>query len=137
MNLRKLHIVLIILLLSATAKGQYLVGKHVDEIKQIIKNEHKLLKLNTTNVNKAYNYLKYEDKINEITVLFFLDETNHCKMVRMMYDYSNINDVLTFLKSDMKKTGLKEYEYKIDKKTLSVVLSEDDWFFTVTAKEKK
>ena len=86
--------------------------------------------------NTAYKYLKYEDRINEITALFFLDDEDNCKLVRIMYDYSNINDVTNFIKENMVEVGDNKYEYKPFNKPLTIDLSEDEWFFTLTVKAK-
>ena len=55
-------------------QAQNYIGMHKDQIIETMKETEKQLKLNTSTVNPHYNYLKYEDKINEITVLFFLSE---------------------------------------------------------------
>lgn len=120
---------------SIHLNGQYYVGCHKDEIKLLMKENHKLLKLNTTNVNRSFNYLKYEDKINEITVLFFLSDNDVCTMVRMMYDYMNINDVEDFLKTQTRKIGENKYLYKFNKKWLLLEMDEGEWFFTVSVRE--
>ena len=117
--------------------GQYLVGKQANEIKTIMNNEYKRFKLNTTDKNTAFKYLKYENKINEITILFFLDENDTCKLVRMMYDYSNINDVLDDLENNHTKIDNNNYECLVDDKKVSVELTEDQWFFTLTVRKKK
>ena len=38
---------------------------------EIIDENYRSFKLNTAFVNNSFNYLKYEDKIREITILFF------------------------------------------------------------------
>ncbi|MCG8698217.1 MAG: hypothetical protein MI922_09195 [Bacteroidales bacterium] len=139
---RKLVIPVVLFLLigvSNRTDAQYLIGKHAKDIISIMKTdpEYRYLKLNTTDKNKSFKYLKYEDRINQITVLFFLDDDNNCKMIRMMYDYSNINDVLEKMNKELEKVDDKRYEYKIDGKTLTLDLQEDEWFFTVTVREKK
>lgn len=139
---RKLVIPVVLLLFISVCNrtdAQYLIGKHAKDIISIMKTdpEYRYLKLNTTDKNKSFKYLKYEDRINQITVLFFLDDNNNCKMIRMMYDYSNINDVLEKMDKELDKITDKKYECKIDGKTLTVDLKEDEWFFTVTVREKK
>lgn len=128
--------VVLLLLIAVKSNAQYYVGKQASEIKSLIKKDNPYLKLNTTDVNKVYKYLKYEDRINEITALFFLDEKDKCKMVRIMYDYSNINDVIKFLEENMEKVAENKFEYKPYDKPLLVEMSEGDWFFTLTIKAK-
>lgn len=126
----------LLFIFTSNAKAQFYVGKHADEIKELIKKEYPYLKLNTTDVNTVYKYLKYEDRINEITALIFLDEDDKCKMVRVMYDYANINDVFDYINKNMVKVGENKYEFSPYRKRLTVDMSEGDWFFTLTVKAK-
>ncbi len=103
---------------------------------KVMNSDYRQLKLNTSNVNKAYNYLKYEDFVNEITVLFFLSEDDVCKRVRLISDYSNLNDIILNLNSYYESNGDNRWKYSVDKKDYAVNLDEGDWFFTVTIKHK-
>ena len=125
-----------LLLLVSNAEAQFYIDKHSEEIKELIKEEHPYFKLNTSDVNNAYKYLKYEDRVNEITALLFLDDEDKCKMVRIMYDYSNVNDVLDYIKKNMKEVGENKYEFAPYGKRLTVEMNEEDWFFTLTVKAK-
>lgn len=113
------------------------IGKNKEYIEQNIKEKHKAFKLNTTNINNAYKYLKFEDKINEITVLFFLSDDNKCTLVRLMGDYSNINDIIYELNSLYTKTDKSNWKFTENNTEYLVNLEEGEWFFTVTIKEKK
>lgn len=113
------------------------IGKDKTHIEQCIKENHKTLKLNTTNVNNSYYYLKFEDKINDITVLFFLSDDNKCTLVRLMSDYSNINDIVYELNSLYTKIDKNNWKYIDSGKEYLVSMEEGDWFFTVTVKEKQ
>jgi hypothetical protein len=114
----------------------HFVGLQKNEIKRIMSDEYSQLKLNTSNVNRAYNYLKYEDFVNEITVLFFLSDNDECKRIRLMSDYSNLSDVLNLLNSYYEIIGKNKWKYSVGKKNYAVNLDEGDWFFTVTIKNK-
>ncbi|MBN1115880.1 MAG: hypothetical protein JXA77_01650 [Bacteroidales bacterium] len=115
--------------------GVNYIGMSKNEIKQMISENHKALKLNTVNTNDKYNYLKYEDRINEITVLFFLSEDDNCTLVRLMSDYSNINDILDDLNSIYIPIDKSNWKFK-DAENLIINLEEGDWFFTITIREK-
>lgn len=134
-----IHIMLFtgLFLNSQSFFSTHFVGLSKDDIKQVMLTSYKPFKINTVNTNTAYNYLKYEDQVNEITVLFFLDKENKCSMVRLMSDYSNINDVIVELNSNFKKRDKSSWVYTSSGKEYSVNLEEGDWFFTVTIKEKK
>ena len=126
-----------LLLIVEAGFAQNFIGMHKDEIKQTMKETQKSLKLNTSTVNKHYNYLKYEDPINEITVFYFLSDQDECIQIRKIYDYSNINDVVAQLNDDYKEDGFNKWYYKDKGKKYDVILKEDDWFFTVTVKKEE
>lgn len=132
-----LFLLLFVFLSALDGLSQHFIGKHKDEIAIIMKQEYKTFKLNTEVVNKSYNYLKYEDLINEMTMLFFLTDKDECKLVRLMSDYSNINDIIGKYDSSYNKVGKDSWEYSEDGKDYSVKLEDGDWFFTVTIKEKE
>ena len=130
-------IILIGTLSFRSAYSQHFIGLHQEEIKEVMKNEHKKFKLNTSTVNPHYKYLKYEDKINEMTLLFFLSEDDHCTLVRQMCDYSNIIDVVEDLNSRYEAIDKDSWEYMEGKKTYLVSLVEEEWYFTITTRLKK
>ncbi len=113
------------------------MGMHKDQIIQTMKETQNNCKLNTDAVNTHYKYLKYEDRISEITILYFLNEDDKCALIRKMCDYSNINDVLAELNTTYKSTGKDTWEYTDGGKTYNIILSEEDWFFTVTTRVKE
>jgi hypothetical protein len=120
-----------------SSHAQNFIGMHKDQIIQVMNETHKNFKLNTSVVNPYYKYLKFENKISEITILFFLSEDNKCTMIRKMCDYSNINDVLSDLNQSYTLTGKNSWIYKDDGKTYAVNLEEEEWYFTVTTKLKE
>ncbi len=129
--------ILIGALSTRSVYSQHFIGLHQEEIKEVMKNDHKKFKLNTSAVNPHYKYLKYEDKINEMTMLFFLSEDDHCTLVRQMCDYSNIIEVVEDLNKSYKSVDKDSWEYEAGKKTYLVTLVEEEWYFTVTTRLKK
>jgi hypothetical protein len=123
-------------LFATECYSQNYIGMHKDEIIATMKDSQKNFKLNTSYVNPHYNYLKYEDPINEVTILYFLSEEDKCKLIRKMYDYSNINDVEKELNENYTKVGKNKWEFRELLQKYSVELTEGDWFFTVTIKKK-
>lgn len=113
------------------------IGMDKAEITATVNEKHRAFKLNTAYVNKAYNYLKFEDSIREITVLFFLNDDDKCHMIRIMSDYSNINDIVEELNSYYTSTEKNCWKYDEDDKNYFVNLEEGDWFFTVSIKTEK
>lgn len=110
---------------------------HKNEISGVMKKQFPTFKLNSNATNDDYRYLKYEDKINEITTLFFLSDDDKCTMVRKMCDYSNINDELQVLNTKYQKAGKNTWTYSDAGKKYQVAMEEGEWFFTITTKLKK
>ncbi len=115
----------------------HFIGMSKDEVSKVMLEKHRSYKLNTTTINNSFNYLKYIDGINEITVLFFLTDNDSCEAIRIMGDYSNINDMVFQLDENYEKIDNKNWEYKKENKEYQVTLEEGDWFFTVSIKEKE
>lgn len=116
--------------------SQHFIGMHKNKIIEVMNDSKKSFNLNTSNVNPHYNYLKYEDRINEITILYFLSDDNKCTMIRKMYDYSNIIDAENELDEKYTKIDKNKWEYRYMMQKFSIELVEGDWFFTITIKKK-
>jgi hypothetical protein len=117
--------------------AQNFIGMEKDEIIQVMGEKHKSFKLNTNVVNPHYKYLKFENKISEITMLFFLSEDNRCTLVRQMCDYSNLNDVIADLNLKYTPSGKNTWFFKDGNQIYLVNLLEEEWYFTVTTKLKE
>jgi hypothetical protein len=117
--------------------AQNFIGMDKNQIIQVMNETQKSFKLNTSVVNPYYKYLKFENKISEITILFFLSEENKCTLVRKMCDYSNINDITTELNQKYAPAGKNTWAYKDKGKDYIVSLVEEEWYFTVTTKLKE
>jgi len=133
----RLLIILSLLCVAFDLGGQNFIGMYKDDIAGEVKKRYPGLKLNTNVINHDYKYLKYEDKINEITMLFFLSEDDKCTLVRRMCDYSNINDELAELQSKYKSGGKNQWFYEDGGKKYLVTLEDGEWYFTITTKLKK
>lgn len=133
----KIGILLFLFGITINIAAQNFIGMHKTNIYEVMKKNYPGLKLNTSVINHDYKYLKYEDKINEITVLFFLSEDDKCTLVRRMCDYSNINDELHFLNLKYKPAGKDTWTYENGGKKYLVTLEEGEWYFTITTKLKK
>lgn len=125
------------LFLCQTAAAQNYIGLHKEDIAKAMKADHKQFKLNRSTVNPHYNYLKYEDSINEITILFFLSDEDVCTLVRKICDYSNINEIIQELNSLYTAKEQNVWIEKKDGKIYLIELTEEEWFFTVTTKPEK
>jgi hypothetical protein len=118
------------------ANSQNYIGLHKNEIIDSMKVSHRNFKINRDVVNKTYHYIKFEDKITEQTVLFFLSDTDHCTLIRWMGDYSNINDMVKRLNTNYHKAGKNQWHYSHEGKEYAISLDEGEWYFTVTFRPK-
>ena len=132
-----IYITLIVLVISLQVNAQNFIGLHKNEIVTLMKETQKEFKLNTGVVNKKYNYLKYEDKINEQTVLYFLDDNDYCTYVRLISDYANINSAIDELNNKYTRKNDNTWIYTDRGKKYIVYLEKEEWFFTINIKKKE
>jgi hypothetical protein len=119
------------------SQAQNYIGLTKDEIMKEMDLSYKNFKLNTNTVNPYYKYLKYENEIDEITILFFLSDDDVCTMVRKMCDYANINEELDALNQNCSKISKDAWSCSSKGKMYQVSLEEGEWYFTITTKQKK
>lgn len=136
LNIR-IYILLFALLLSLQVSAQNFIGMHKNEIVKVMKETQKDFRLNTDVVNKKYNYLKFEDRINEQTILYFLDEDDNCTYVRFMSDYSNYNSVLDSLNNKYARKNDNTWKYTDKGNVYMVCMEKGEWFFTINIKKKE
>ncbi len=132
-----INLLLINCLIVDDSHAQNFIGMDKEQIMQVMRETHKGYKLNTDDVNPYYKYLKFENKIDEITILFFLSKEDECTLVRKICDYSNINDVIAELNGKYKKSGKNTWTYSDKGKVYLVNLIEEEWYFTVITQLKK
>lgn len=114
--------------------AQHYIGMHKDEVIQTMKDSQKRLKLNTSVVNPHYNYLKFEDRINEITILFFLSDKDICTNIRETYSYANLTDVIDSLNDGYTSDGKDCWRYIHMGQDYKIELKEKEWYFTVSTR---
>ena len=117
--------------------GQNYIGLHKDSIESILKKTEKSFRLDNSTVNKVYKYLKYVDRINEQTWLFFLDSIDICTHHKLMSDYLNYNETVAKLNDKYEMDKKNSWKFVDQGKTYAVTLTEGEWYFTVLTKEFK
>ena len=123
---------LLMLLFPVKTDGQNFIGLHKDEIAGLLKTVYPQFKLDRNAVNRAYNYLKFVDKVSEQTILFFLSDTDVCTYVRWMADYANLSDITGMLNSNYIRNGPNSWTYSEKGENYTVTLIEEEWYFTVS-----
>jgi hypothetical protein len=117
--------------------AQTYIGKHKNEVKQLMKDNRKNFSLDESSINTAYNLLKFVDHNDTQTFLFVFNENDTCKYYKLIYDYSFLNEIQKEL--DKKYTRSEEdlWYFNDENKKFEVTLKKDDWYFSVLTKEFK
>ena len=132
----RLLIILLYLHFGVNTYTQNYIGMSKDEIVKVMNENNPGFDLDEGAVNNTYKYLKYLDKNNEETWLFFLSNENICTHMKLMSDYSNLEIRKNELDKEHKPAGENKWIF-INKGTVYIVeLKKEEWFFTITTKKK-
>lgn len=124
-------------LFTAQLHAQNYIGMQKAEIIKLMQKNNPGFDLDESVVNSTYNYLKFVDKFNEETWLFFLDENNICSLTKLMSDYSNLKIRTGELNKKYKNAGENKWIY-LEKGVVYIIeLKKEEWFFTILMKKKK
>jgi hypothetical protein len=128
---------LIILLLNTASfcNAQELIGKHKDEVKQIMSSERKDVHIDQSSRNTVYNLLKYVDRNSTKTILIVFDDKDTCKIYKSIYDYTYLRQVERELNQKYTRAGAGNWYYMSDHKKYPVTLKKEEWYFSVLVKE--
>lgn len=126
-----------ICLLVAQTKAPNFIGMPKTEIITYMKKNNPGFDLDEGAKNSTYKYLKFVDKYNEETYLFFLDEKDACTYTKLMSDYSNQKMRVDELNKNYKEAGENKWIYVEKGTTYFVELKKEEWFFTIVTKKKK
>ncbi len=135
--LRLLFISLLMFFISClTTKSQDVIGLHADSIKVIMNENLPEFVLNTTSINKVYNYLKYEDHTGTQTMLFFLTDSDTCRYFKRICDYSLYSNMVGYLNEYFENINDTLWISETDLGELQKELKKEDWFFTIVTRLK-
>jgi hypothetical protein len=132
-------IVFIIGMLTYTAQAQQLnyIGMSKTDIVSSMQKNNPGFDLDEGAVNSAYKYIKFVDKYNEETYLFFMDENNSCSFTKLMSDYSNLKIRTDELNKNYKNAGEGKWIYVENGVVYIIEMKKEEWFFTIIMKKKK
>jgi hypothetical protein len=134
MKYMKAFILLFLSIICLNLHGQNLIGYHEKDIRLYMKEKEKGMTFQSFTYNSTFKYLKFANKDESQTLLFFLTADSICKSVRLVCDQSLKADKIKELNSKYKKVGENVWsEVKNDKKYL-IELKEEEWSFNVTFK---
>ena len=115
---------------------QNFIGSSKDEIVKMMNEKNPGFSLDDGVVNNTYKYLKYVDKENEETWLFFLSDENICTHSKLISDFSNLQTRKDELNKEYKPAGENKWIFINKGTTYIVELKKEEWFFTITIKKK-
>jgi hypothetical protein len=125
----RLLFILLFFHFCVTSFTQNYIGLTKDEIIKTMNEKNPGFDLDEGVVNNTYKYLKYVDKNNEETWLFFLSDDNICTRTKLMSDYSNLKTRKDELDKEYKPAGEKKWIFISKGMTFIVELKKEDWFF--------
>ena len=122
----------ILFLVSMNLYGQNLIGYSETDIRQyMIENQKSMTFENFIN-NSTFKYLKYSDKAETQTLLFFLNEKLVCKSIRLVCDKSLKTEKIKECNSLYRKTGDNQWSQTKKGKSYLIEMKEEEWSFNVT-----
>ncbi|MFW6248628.1 MAG: hypothetical protein ACOC4J_02535 [Bacteroidota bacterium] len=111
------------------------IGLEKDEIIEMMK-EDKPDFSKAKVINKAYNYLKYQDSFGEQTILFFLNDNNVCTSVKIMSHYVFLGEEVGKLNEQFHQEEENLWTHSEDGEEYTMELEKGQWFFSVITKKK-
>ena len=119
------------MLASGPVRGQSMIDLTKEEVSVIVKNMHKEYRRDNSVVSQQYNYLKYVNGLRTRTWILYFTEEDICKSTKMVCDYGEFDEVLEELNKAYEKVGEWEWEYMLERDTIHVALTRQEWYFTV------
>jgi hypothetical protein len=124
------------LLISITGNSQNLIGYKPGSISNYMTDNRSDMKLDKVN-NKSFSYLKYSDKYDTQTILFFLNHDSVCQNIRIVCNPIIRDTKIKELDSSFSKSGKNRWIDSHSGKNYYIRLDDDEWSFTVTIEPEK
>lgn len=126
-----------LLLAAGPLKGQSMIDLTKEEVRVMVNSKHKEFRRDNSVVNQRFNYLKYVNGLRTRTwILYFTDE-DICRSTKMVCDYGEYDEVLEELNETCEKVGESEWTYKLKRDTIHVILTRQEWYFSVREARNK
>ena len=133
----KLITVLAALILTLfVSNGQNLIGYSADDINKYMSINRSEMSMENV-INKSFRYLKYSDKYDTQTMLFFLNSDSVCTKIRMVCNNSIRNSKIKEL--DAAYSRIKENLWRDTRagKNYLIKLNDEEWSFSITVEPDK
>jgi hypothetical protein len=117
---------------NLSLSGQNLIGYNEKEIRQFMKDKQKNMDFQKFTNNSTFKYLKYVDKDDSQTLLFFLTADSVCKSIRLVCDKSFKTQKTKEFDSIYKKVGENVWTEIKDGKNYIIELKDEDFSLSIT-----
>jgi hypothetical protein len=128
---RSLVIAFLLFVSAFICRGQEFIGKHKEEVKQIMSTERKDVHIDQSSRNTVYNLLKYIDRLNTQTILFVFNDNDTCIFYKTIYDYLYLRQVERELNQKYTKAGSGSWYFYSGYDKYIITLKKEKWYFTV------
>ena len=118
-------------------KGQTMIDLTKEEVRARVKENHKGFRRDKSVVNQRFNYLKYVNGLRTRTWVLYFTEEDICRSTKLICDYGEYDEVLEELNLSYDKAGESEWQYMLKRDTVGVILTREEWYFTVREARKK
>jgi len=129
-------LVLVLLLVSITGNSQNLIGYKADDIRNYMSGSRSDMNMEKVK-NKLFTYLKYSNKYDTQTMLFFLNPDSICQNIRIICNNSIRDIKIGELDSSFLKSGKKWWIDSRSGKNYYIRIDDNEWSFSITIEPEK
>jgi len=129
-------LVLVLLLVSITGNSQNLIGYKADDIRNYMSGSRSDMNMEKVK-NKLFRYLKYSNKYDTQTMLFFLNPDSICQNIRIICNNSIRDIKIGELDSSFLKSGKKWWIDSRSGKNYYIRIDDNEWSFSITIEPEK
>lgn len=122
----------ILTLFNLSLSGQNLIGYNEKEIRQYMRDKQKNMDYQNFTNNSTFKYLKYVDRDDSQTLLFFLTADSVCKSIRLICDKSLKTQKTREFDNIYKKGGDNVWTEIKEGKKYIIELKDEDFSLSIT-----
>lgn len=126
----------LVMLTMIQGKSQELIDLTKDEVKLVIKKEHKEFSPDRSVVKQQFNYLKFVNRSQTITLIVYFSDNDIVTSTKMVCDYAEYDFILDDLNEKYERAGKQKWEYENHDVTFSVEMKDMEWYFTVRERKQ-
>ncbi len=134
--MKKCFFVSLFLMTVFTSYSQNLIGYDAKYIKKYMSANNREMNLERVS-NKSFSYLKYSDRYDTQTMLFFLSPDSVCTNIKIVYNSSVRSSKIIELDSTYQRTSENMWIDKQSGKRYFLKLVDDEWSFSIIIEPEK